>query len=78
MGRERHAEKSNLIAAVNAKKDSCAAVIELCNFMIETKRELNDTATGGEVLQNQGEIAAYKFIVDAIMVGPRVNRSLEK
>lgn len=77
MGRERLAIKNNLIIAVGLKKDSSAAVLELCEFMIDSLRELNDTASGAEVIHNQGEIAAYKFLSESIINGAVKGRVMD-
>lgn len=66
--REFRAAKVEAMAAVYNERltEGCKAVVNLAVMFITETRVSNDYCQGNEFLQNQGKIAAFKQIIEAI------------
>lgn len=68
---EHQREKAELIGVLNANRGSeaCQKMVKFLDFMIKDVREVNDSADESEFKFNQGKIAAFKILKDAILNG---------
>lgn len=72
--REKRAEQATLMTNIFDMRgtDPIVQVLKFCNLMIGELRKENDTIETGMLGFNQGRIAAYKLLVEAITNGPAI------